>query len=170
MQKTEQQNLVLSAGVELEYKSLRDEILTRIRLRQQLIWYTLTVSGVFLGFGLTNPQVSLIYPVFALFLAFGWAQNDYRIRNVATYIREHLEVCFQTPGWETQIRYKSKKSGLNSWRFVVLSHGGTFLVTQLMAIVVGFFPSDKGGLEWSLFIIDLAAMFGVLWILKKSLK
>ena len=86
--KTEQQPTPLaavplssSAGVDLEYKSLRDEILLRINLRQQLLSYTLALSAALVGVGLQSPRVALLYPPFAFFLALGWMQNDYRVRN-----------------------------------------------------------------------------------------
>lgn len=60
-------------GIDLEHKALRDEILTRIRLRQQIVGATLTLSGAFLGFGLKHVAVALIYPPLAFFLALGWA-------------------------------------------------------------------------------------------------
>ena len=74
-------------GVDLEYNSLRGEILKRIELRQQIISITLTLAGIFLSFGLSTDTVALIYPPLAAFLSIAWAQNDFRIRDLATYIR-----------------------------------------------------------------------------------
>jgi hypothetical protein len=43
---------------ELEYTSIRAEILKRIELRQQLMSITLTLAGAFIGFGVSNTLLS----------------------------------------------------------------------------------------------------------------
>ena len=161
-------------GSDLEYTALRGEILKRIELRQQLISITLTLAGVFLGVGLGTESVALIYPPLAMFLAFGWAQNDFRIRNLAEYIREFLE----TPG--TGLQYESmvqagrvSTKGLGSWRFIVISHVGIFLFTQAMAIIIelariSFNFSLLSITQWILLSFDLISMFFVVWIARKS--
>ncbi len=53
--------------VDLEYNSLRGEIIKRIELRQQMVTVTLTIAGVFLGVGITNKAVALVYPPIAYF-------------------------------------------------------------------------------------------------------
>lgn len=164
------QKTALPLGVELEHKSLRDEILTRIRLRQQIVGVTLTLSGAFLAFGLNRPAVALVYPPLALFLALGWAQNDHRIRNVATYIRKNIETHFDTPGWEISIKKKTTESGFHAWRFVIISHGGIFLGTQLLAIGVGVSEWTATPIEWVLLMIDSIATICVGLILRKSLR
>ncbi|MGZ9234768.1 MAG: hypothetical protein ACXW4E_04520 [Anaerolineales bacterium] len=71
-------------SIEMEYASLRGEIRKRIEMRQQIVSVTLTLAGIFLGVGLATQTVTLVYPPLAMFLAFGWAQNDFRIRDLAT--------------------------------------------------------------------------------------
>jgi hypothetical protein len=158
----------LPAGVELEYRSLRDEILLRINLRQQLVWYTLALSGALVGVGLQSPRLSLLYPPFAFFLALGWLQNDYRIRDVSAYIRKFIEPMFSTVGWETLIK-EERDAGEAGWRIIVFSHGGVLLVTQLIALSVGLTTPAKQLLEWSLIALGGLAVAGVLWIWIRSL-
>jgi ABC-type polysaccharide/polyol phosphate export permease len=58
----------------MEYETLRDEIIKRVELRQQLLSITLGFAGAFLGVAVsfpTTPSVALIYPPIALFLAIG---------------------------------------------------------------------------------------------------
>lgn len=161
-----------SRGMELEYNSLRSEILKRVELRQQTIAITLTLAGAFLGVGLSTDMVALIYPPLAAFLAIAWAQNDFRIRDLATYIRENLETSSLGLGYEThaqQARLASKR--LNSWRVVVLSHTGIFIFTQLMAIGIGLLrtlPIVISPLEWILLTIDFISILVVIQFAGRS--
>ena len=124
-------------GIETEYRIVRDEILLRINLRQQIIAVTLTLGGAFLGVGIKQPAVALVYPPLAAFLALAWAQNDYRVRDISLYIRTCIAPALPTLGWESYISKRRSGGKLNSWRFVVTSHGGVFLFTQAAAVFVG---------------------------------
>jgi hypothetical protein len=155
-------------GFEIEYSTLRSEILKRIGLRQQFMSITLTIAGVFLGIGVTTAAIALVYPPLAAFLAIGWAQNDLRIRDVAAYIRERLEVSTPGLGWETYIEEVRGKTRMRSWRFLVLSHGGVFLFTQGMAIAVGLLRFSYTPVEWVFLGIDLVAVLLVFWIVKQA--
>ena len=159
-------------GIDLEYNSLRGEILKRIELRQQIISITLTLAGIFLSFGVSTDTVALIYPPLAAFLAIAWAQNDFRIRDLATYIRENLETTSIGLGYETyvqQARAKNKKPG--GWRYVVISHTGIFIFTQLMAIGIELLKSMPivfTPLEWVLLVIDFISIFVVILFAGRS--
>ena len=156
-------------GVELEYTTLRSEILKRIEMRQQIVSITLSLAGVFLGVGLATESVALIYPPIAMLLAFSWAQNDYRIRDAATYIRDNLEGALPGLRYETHVQQKREKSeGLGSWRFVVLSHGGVFLITQLLAVGIEVAKTTFNPLEIALLVVDLISIVVVIWLLRQA--
>ncbi|MFM7220961.1 MAG: DNA-binding protein [Nodosilinea sp.] len=72
---------------ELEYTSIRDEILKRMELRLQIMSVTLTLAGAFIGFGVSNTLLSLVYPPLAALLAMLWVQNDTRSRQLGKYIQ-----------------------------------------------------------------------------------
>jgi hypothetical protein len=104
-----------------------------------------------------------------MFLAFGWAQNDYRIRDSARYIRENLESALPGLRYETYVQQNRQSSeGLGSWRFVVLSHGGVFLITQLLAISIESLKLTFNPLEWVLLAVDVIAVLVVIWIMAQS--
>ncbi len=124
-------------GVKMEYTALRSEAIKRIELRQQLVTFALTVMGVLLGFGVSNGLIALIYPPLALFLAITWLQNDTRIRDVAFYIREKLEKNFPGLGWEKFVQEDREKSRNSKRQRTIWSHGGVFVFTQIIAILVG---------------------------------
>jgi hypothetical protein len=165
---SEEHNLTIRDGVKIEYSSLRSEILKRIELRHQFMSITLTIAGVFLGIGVTTAAIALVYPPLAAFLAIGWAQNDLRIRDLATYIRERLEAS--TPGldWETYVQDLREETRMRSWRFLVLSHGGVFLFTQGMAIVLGLLKFSYTPVERVLLGIDVVAVLFVFWIVRQA--
>jgi len=125
------------AGAEAEYRAMRDEIVTRMNMRQQLIAVTLTLGGAFMAVGISRPAIALVYPPLAAFLCLAWAQNDYRVRDIARYIRQHVEPSLPGVRWESYMNKHRTDKRLSSWRLVVLSHGGVFIFTQAIALFVG---------------------------------
>jgi hypothetical protein len=94
-------NPVIEAS-HIEYKALRDEILKRIEMRQNILSMAFTLviafSTVSISIGIFRPEnhnflglAAFVYPPIATFLALSWAQNDHRIRDLGYYIREHIE-------------------------------------------------------------------------------
>jgi hypothetical protein len=159
-------------GIEIEYTTLRNEILQRIGLRQQVVSVALTLAGIFLSVGLNNELVSLIYPPLAMLLAFGWAQNDFRIREISRYIRQYLETDESGLAYERLTQeFRQNAKGLDSWRFVVISHGGMFLLTQVMAVVIEvlrFTPLNLSPIKLTLLSIDAISILLVYWIMRQS--
>lgn len=151
--------------LEMEYQSLRAEILKRMDLRQQMVSVTLTIAGAFLGFGLGTPAVALVYPPLAAFLAVAWAQNDYRVRQVSTYIREHHETQLAGLGWETHMQAQRSSGGVGAWRLLLMSHGGIFLLTQWMAIGIGLLKFTYAPVEYALLVVDVLFVVIVIWVL-----
>ncbi|MBZ0289043.1 MAG: hypothetical protein K8I30_15600 [Anaerolineae bacterium] len=141
------------AALLAEYATLREEILRRIELRQQLISITLTIAAVFLGVGLGSSTVAFVFPPLAALLALAWRQNDFRTRRLAEYIREHQEKEIDGLGWE---RYC--QTNRRDWRGVVIAHAGTFLLVQLLAVGVGFFTFRSTWPEISLLVVDIISM------------
>lgn len=154
--------------IAVEYNALRDEIAKRIGLRQQNLSITLTIAGVFLGIGVTTDTVALVYPSLAAFLAIGWAQNDLRIKHAATYIREHLEVKTPYLGWETHVHERRQATKGRAFRLIILSHGGVFVLTQLVAIGVGLLNFSHTPVEWVLLGVDVLAVLAVLWVARSA--
>jgi hypothetical protein len=88
------------AGLRMEYTALREEIVKRIELRAQILFGSLTVAGVLLGFSSSTPLGVLVYPIIAAFLAAAWSQNDIRIKQLSKYVREHIEDKVPGLAWE----------------------------------------------------------------------
>jgi hypothetical protein len=129
-------------GRELEYNTLRAEILKRMELRQQLMANALTFAGVLLGVAITDPSkniVALIYPPLAFSLAALWAQNDIRSREIGKYIYK-LEKNNPPSGlgWETYYRQKLRSPTFIWARLSVLAPGSVFLLSEIIAFTIAF--------------------------------
>ena len=159
MNKKPPQILDISKGIEMEFNALREEVLKRIELREQITQITLGLAGVFLGVGLANPAIAFIYPTLSIFLAAGWAQNDLRIRQIGSYIRNNLETSLPGLGWESHRKAIEEQSRLGLLNFVLLSHGGIFALTQIMAIGIGLYKFTFTLAEQVLLGIDVFALF-----------
>jgi hypothetical protein len=137
-------------GLALEYNALRDEVMDRIQLRSQVMLATLTLAGIVFGVGLSSPAVAFVFPVLATFLSAAWLQHDARISEITTYIREQIEPRLPGLGWESSRRQRVKRSTrILGLRLAALSAGGTFVVMQLVALIIGFSRyANFGPFEW----------------------
>jgi hypothetical protein len=51
---------------------------------------------------------------------------------------------------------------------VILSHSGVFVLTQVVAIVIGLLIFNHTPLEWALLVIDVLAVLAVVWIARMT--
>lgn len=152
-------------GLTIEYNALRDEIMSRIELRSQLMLATLTLAGIVFGVGLNTPAVAFVFPILATFLSAAWRQHDARINEITVYIYEQIEPRLPGLGWETHRRQRTKRTTrLLGLRLTALSAGGTFVVMQLVALIIGFSRYPAFSLfEWV--FGSIAATFTVFTVL-----
>lgn len=171
--KSENREATNLKGLEMDYNALRGEISKRIDLRQQLNSASLTLTGLFLGVSLANESVgtvAFVYPPIAAMLALSWMQNDLRISDIAYYIRKNIEPNVPGLGWETYLSEKRKVPRKDSFRYVVISQGGIFLITQLLAIGAGLFRFSKTPVEWMFLSVDVVSIAVVIWAIRKIWK
>ncbi|HQV64465.1 MAG TPA: hypothetical protein PKV19_10720, partial [Anaerolineales bacterium] len=75
-------------------------------------------------------------------------------------------------GYETYVqRVRSNNKKLGAWRFVVISHTGIFIFTQLMAVGIELLksmPIVLTPLEWVLLVIDFVSILVVLLFAGRS--
>lgn len=148
-----------AAAAEMEYASLREEMLKRIESRQQTISVALTLAGAFLGFGWgAGTVVILLYPLIALLLAVGWAQNEVFIKQLSSYIRDRLESQRSGLGWETYSQQRSAEIRFWGWPIEVLAIGGIFVLSQIMAIGLATLRFNGTLIEWVLLLMDVGAI------------
>ena len=154
------------SNAEVEYKSLREEVLKRIESRQQTISVALTLAGAFLGLGWNaGAVVILIYPLIALLLAVGWAQNEVFIMQINAYIRDHLEGEQSGLGWQRFSKQGMSELRVFGWPLEILAIGGIFILTQIMAVGLGSFRFTNSLPEWLLMILALAAIVAMVMLL-----
>jgi hypothetical protein len=145
-----------------EYATLRDEILRRIDSRQQTLSVALTLAGAFLGLGWNaGAVVLLLYPLIALLLAVGWAQNEVFIKQINAYIRDRLENEESGLGWQTYSNQRGSELRIMGWPIEILAIGGIFMLTQLMAIGLGGYQFQGGSIQWILLILDFGAVLAL---------
>ena len=147
-----------------EYKALRAEILKRIEFRYQIVNFILLVSGTFLSFG-SQPTISasvlLVYPLLAMFLAFGWVHNGVIILQTGRYIQENIESKLQNLKWETDHFNKFPFT-----RFGQLSTSGLILTTQLLAVALAFIKSQFTLVDNILFVISILSVISTAFALR----
>jgi len=115
-----------------EYSALRDEILKRIELQNQILNLALIIAGTAISvrFQFSNgPIMLLIYPPIALVLSAGWEQNNLRIRQIGAYIRERTERLSSSGGWE-RYRIDTPVKPTGTARFA----RSAFIIMQLVTI------------------------------------
>ena len=137
-----------------EFSALRAEMLKRIELQHQLIVAALVAAGTFLTVPTTGPvNISLAFPIFALFFAAAWSQNDLRIWQMGKYIRKRIEGEFlgSDMGWES-IQATSRVGGFGS--LSLFSSRGILVGIQILTVVAALFTATFSQLEIGLFIVD----------------
>lgn len=155
----------IKKGAELEYNALRAELLKRIELRQNLISITLTLASALLGFGLTHTPVALVLPPLTVFLALLWVNNDVRFKQIGKYLQQ-IESQIPGLGWETYYRQDIKSQTiLFGISLSILAPAGTFLVTEILAIGIGFLKFSNSQIEWTLLGFDIISILATIILL-----
>jgi hypothetical protein len=147
----------------IEYASLREEIFRRLEARQQILSVLLTLAGAFLGLGWNAGAVVIwIYPLIAICLAVGWAQNETAMSQARAYIREKLE---NNSGFESYRTTNRARSVIDTFPLNMLSPGSIFLITQLMAMVLGLFRFTRTTPELFLLALNVGVILLTIIIL-----
>jgi hypothetical protein len=144
-----------------EFTALRNEILKRMEMRHQFMIFALVAAGTFLSLG-AGPEISifvpLIYPILALFLAWGWMHNDVRISQLGDYIRENIEpeqpLMFQH--YKNQQR-KQRPTGLILEGFQFPT-AGAVLSTQVLALIIACSRWEPSIPVYTVLALDILAM------------
>ncbi|MGI0493006.1 hypothetical protein ACN4EG_14585 [Alkalinema pantanalense CENA528] len=141
-----------------EFNALNNEIVKRLEIQYQFIALALIVAGTFLSLGSqtnTTPVVLLVYPIITLFLAVGWQQNAIVIRQLGLYIRDRIESRVAGGGWEN---YRKSMSPIFQRNLATLFTRGTFIGTQVVAIIIALPRLKFSGLEIVMLAIDVIAV------------
>ena len=149
-----------------EYDSLRDEILRRMELRQQLFTFTLVTAGTFLSIGLATDlsyKLMFAYPFISLFIAGSWMQSDFRIYQLGQYIKHEIEEKYLPPGagWEHAHTYIKTFNLVVTVRGVILS---TQLLLVFIALLLVNFQPDT--IDMVLLGLDLLAFLLTIFTLR----
>jgi len=145
-------------GVKMEYTFLREQFLKRVEMRHTVVELTLTIAAAFLGVAFTKAvpsSIALVFPPIAYFLALEWMYIDIRQAQTIKYLLKlEIKIPELELGWE-----EFKQSG-GGFRYAIGSHGGVFIFTQILAMIVGFLRYDEGTNNWA-FVNDLPSVFAI---------
>ena len=136
------------------YAAMRDEILKRMELRNNIISFTLVLAGVFLALGGQlsgedpSPFPFLLYPILAGCLAAAWTHSDIRVGDLGRYLKKHIEPKMEAIDmrWEHFLKETYNKPGREIFilKYIVQIYAaGVFVVTQLLAIALAIAEFDK---------------------------
>ena len=154
-----------------EFTALRDEMQNRSIAQRQLISLAFIISGTLLTFGITHNKLDLFFliPMFIFFLASGWGNHDTAIKAIGSYIRDAIEPYAQGIEWESSVqRTEAEKQNVVGVLWATIHFRGTFLLLQLIPIVVGLSSEHFKWETRSIILIgfDVLAIIGT-WIALK---
>jgi hypothetical protein len=154
----------IDPDLRLQYTALRNEILKRIELRHQFVVLSLSLAGIALSLGISTPIINLIYPPLATLICAGWTHNNLRIRQMAHYISNQIEDALPGLGWDTHRKSIDAETSVFGWSLELLSAAGIFVVTELIAIVIGILEFGFGAVEWFLLVISVLSFAWLLFL------
>lgn len=125
-----------------EYNNLRNEIVARVGIEHQLISISLIALGALLAVGLKTENISLflLYPALITVLAAMWRDNQIRIGEISSYIRNRIakKVGEDNIGWEVaQNLFYTGKSKQQHKLLTLLGKRGSFIGIEILVIVAG---------------------------------
>ncbi len=139
-----------------QYLALRDEIIKRMEIQNQIISLMLIAGGTFISLGIERQSTTLILatPVLALFLASFWTNHDVRVRHIGLYIRRYIEEKFLdvNTGWEgvggtSGTKYLSR-------HLSIFASQGIFIGIQLLSIFAALITTKFSLEDQILFAVD----------------
>ena len=150
------------------YESSRDEILERIRLRDNALLAFLGATGLVFGVASgtqPRPQFLLMLPYLSLAAAFIVTQHDRTIGCICAFISQELEPFLaehseHAPIWETCIFLHRYSATAMNLRFV--SHAVLILTPAIVALVWGFSSATSGLLRvvwWFATVVTILCLF-----------
>lgn len=150
---------------EAEYNSLRDELIKRIEIRQNIVSLVFVSASTLLGFSIKSTELAFLYPPLSLLLCVMWAQNDMRALQITDYLQT-LENEDTKLGWTTFYKQaQGQGSFFSGLPFSVIAPGGTFILTSLMAFGIGCSRWPSSGLYLTLLIADIISIMLMVWML-----
>jgi sucrose-6F-phosphate phosphohydrolase len=155
-----------------EYTALRAEIVKRCEIQHQLIAVALVAIGTLITVSYqSSSTMTLAYPILAIFLAAAWAQNDFRVRQIGSYIKNRIEkrLLENDLGWE----HAGPSTRVGGWgSLTLLASRGVFVGTEILAVALGLFKITSAKIPLStgdvlLLIVDVAAIILTFFLLRR---
>ncbi|MEZ4646209.1 MAG: NUDIX hydrolase [Chloroflexota bacterium] len=133
------QEKILKAELLIQFNALRDEIISRMNMRQQILTATIAGAGFFttVAAGVAAvPIILLLYPPLGLFLAIAWSHHDVRTGEIGEYIRRNIEPHFPALTWEQFMRDLYFGKNRISKSMAEYASMGTFIGTEIAVMIL----------------------------------
>ncbi len=137
-----------------EYTALRNEILKRTEIQQQIINFTLVATGAFFTLGSSQQNIRgsflFLHPVLVFFFAMVWVDQDEWIGRIGPYLwrlEEHVEgISWEHHLRELARRAASRRPPIRDLAFT--SARGFFVLSELLAIGLGLIREGETAGDW----------------------
>lgn len=144
---------------ENEYNAVRQEIITKIGVLYQLLGLKFTIAAAFIGFGVNNNLIILSLPPIIALLAIIYNKERINILTMGRFLADKYEVEEGAISWERHMvqQRSGKVKKINSLFFMI----GTplvFLISPILAMVIGISNFTYTSLEYSLVIADVSSL------------
>lgn len=153
----------------VQYEALREEILKRMEVQNQIISLMFIASGTLISVGLqfNSVPVMLATPILAMFLATFWANHDVRIRQIGLYIKTYIEEKFLdvNKGWEGVGGTGGKKHLAR--QLAVFASQGIFIGTQILSLFMALLITSFATEDVILMILDVFIIVITLLLLRR---
>jgi hypothetical protein len=137
-----------------EYKTLRDEILSRLETRSRIVNLTLVVTGAVWSVALESAAIApmlWLYPLLVLALATEWSFQGVSVRRLGKYIHEQIEPCIPGLRWETFQRGNRMPPFVsNTMRSI--SDSILFVLIQVVTVGLAILNVDLGDWNWAVLV------------------
>jgi hypothetical protein len=162
-----QRGLTIADVYLLEYEKLKEEQVSRIGFRDNLVYVTIAAVGAVLSFALkspTRPSIFLVLPPLCFALGWTYLMNDQKISAIGQYLRGTLAPALQSEvrsapvlTWELAHRADDLRTSRKLIQWLV--DEVLFCVTAVVGIAAYFVLTNGGSLALgSLAVVELMLM------------
>ena len=137
---------------EIEYTSLRAEVIFRLKNRHQIIYWTIVLIGAFMSFSFSNGMFFFLAfcPPIVMLISFLWGHNEIKIRQLGNFISEVYENEEQGFHWEKWRVSNLKNSNMYGLNLIYLIPFFLFVISQVVLVLLGTTPLvSKTGLDFT---------------------
>ncbi len=150
----------------LEYEKLKEEQITRIDIRDNLIYASIAAAGGAMGFGLTQQGGELLFyvlPIVSFSLGWTYLSNDLKITTIGRYLARAAGELYEpgTFGWEMHhVGFKGRRRRKLYQLAVDII---VFPAAGIFSLAYALTTTEVGRFEWILTGIGFVLSLGLVY-------